>query len=63
MSELGADIRASWRLKVGPCSTTSTAVILAAVGGTPFHHVMLIDGNDERGIDVALMTRKITPSA
>jgi endonuclease/exonuclease/phosphatase family metal-dependent hydrolase len=24
----------------------------------PFEHIMLIDGNDERGIDVAVMTRK-----
>lgn len=27
------------------------------VGGSGFAHVMLIDGNDERGIDVGLMTR------
>jgi endonuclease/exonuclease/phosphatase family metal-dependent hydrolase len=26
------------------------------VGGAPFAHVMLIDGNDDRGIDVGLMT-------
>ncbi len=31
--------------------------VLASVGGTPYRHVMLIDGNDERGIDVGLMTR------
>src|SRR4051812_43184935 len=30
---------------------------LAALGGRIFGHVMLIDGNDERGIDVGLMTR------
>jgi endonuclease/exonuclease/phosphatase family metal-dependent hydrolase len=29
-----------------------------AVGGAPYEHVMLIDGNDERGIDVAVMTRQ-----
>jgi endonuclease/exonuclease/phosphatase family metal-dependent hydrolase len=27
------------------------------VGGTPYRHVMLIDGNDDRGIDVGLMTK------
>ncbi|HEY4162577.1 MAG TPA: endonuclease/exonuclease/phosphatase family protein [Dongiaceae bacterium] len=26
-------------------------------GGRPYEHVMVIDGNDERGIDVGLMTR------
>lgn len=26
------------------------------IGGTPFAHVMLIDGNDERGIDLGLLT-------
>jgi endonuclease/exonuclease/phosphatase family metal-dependent hydrolase len=26
--------------------------------GVPYEHVLLIDGNDERGIDVGLMTRK-----
>lgn len=31
--------------------------LLPLVGGTPYDHVMLIDGNDERGIDVGLMTR------
>jgi endonuclease/exonuclease/phosphatase family metal-dependent hydrolase len=30
--------------------------VLKEVGGKPFEHVMLIDGNDERGIDVGLMT-------
>lgn len=32
--------------------------VLAKVGGTPYPQVMLIDGNDERGIDVGLMTKK-----
>jgi endonuclease/exonuclease/phosphatase family metal-dependent hydrolase len=31
--------------------------VLDAVGGTHYPNVMLIDGNDERGIDVGLMTR------
>jgi endonuclease/exonuclease/phosphatase family metal-dependent hydrolase len=33
-------------------------VLLPAVGATPFEGAMLIDGNDERGIDVGLMTRR-----
>jgi endonuclease/exonuclease/phosphatase family metal-dependent hydrolase len=31
--------------------------VLDRVGGRPYEHVMVIDGNDERGIDVGLMTR------
>lgn len=31
--------------------------VLPKVKATPFNHVMLIDGNDDRGIDVAIMTR------
>ena len=30
---------------------------LQFVGGIPYRHVMVIDGNDDRGIDVGLMTR------
>lgn len=32
--------------------------VLAKVEGVPYPHVMLIDGNDTRGIDVGLMTKK-----
>ena len=31
--------------------------IIPLGGGTPYEQIMLIDGNDERGIDVGLMTR------
>jgi endonuclease/exonuclease/phosphatase family metal-dependent hydrolase len=31
--------------------------VVKQVGGKPYEHVMLIDGNDKRGIDVGLMTR------
>jgi len=31
--------------------------VLKGVGGAPYDHVMLIDGNDDRGIDVGLMLR------
>jgi len=34
---------------------------LAPLGGRIYGHVMLIDGNDERGIDVGLMTRGNLP--
>lgn len=32
-------------------------ILFKAVGATPYSHIMLIDGNDDRGIDVALMTK------
>jgi endonuclease/exonuclease/phosphatase family metal-dependent hydrolase len=35
--------------------------IITHVGGVPFDHVMLIDGNDTRGIDVGIMTRAAFP--
>jgi endonuclease/exonuclease/phosphatase family metal-dependent hydrolase len=31
--------------------------VIGAEGGTPYAHAMLIDGNDDRGIDVAIYTR------
>src|SRR5574341_567779 len=36
-------------------------IVLPQVGGTAYSHVMLIDGNDERGIDVGLMTKNNLP--
>jgi endonuclease/exonuclease/phosphatase family metal-dependent hydrolase len=35
--------------------------LLPAVGARPYDHVMLIDGNDERGIDVGLMSKRGYP--
>jgi endonuclease/exonuclease/phosphatase family metal-dependent hydrolase len=29
----------------------------SAIAGTPYEHVMLVDGNDERGIDVGIFTK------
>ena len=31
--------------------------LLAGVGGKPYERVMLVDGNDDRGIDVGILTR------
>ena len=35
--------------------------VFRKIKGFPFDHIMLIDGNDERGIDVGLMTRQGFP--
>lgn len=32
--------------------------VLPSVGASPYEHVMLIDGNDDRGIDVGIMTHQ-----
>jgi endonuclease/exonuclease/phosphatase family metal-dependent hydrolase len=32
--------------------------VLESIGETPFPHVMVIDGNDDRGIDVGVMSRE-----
>ena len=37
------------------------AQLLPSVGGTAYPHVMLIDGNDDRGIDVGILTRSGYP--
>ncbi len=34
-----------------------SAILLAKVGAVPYAHVMLVDGNDDRGIDVGIMTK------
>jgi len=36
-------------------------IVLDAVGVPKYDHVMLIDGNDERGIDVGILTKKDYP--
>lgn len=41
-----------------PALRDFSRVLLSQVGATPYEHVMLIDGNDNRGIDVGLLTRK-----
>lgn len=35
--------------------------VIKKVGGQPYAHVMLIDGNDDRGIDVGIMSRSAFP--
>ena len=53
---LQADILAVIEAEDRPSLRQFNEAIVKSVGGTPFHHVMLIDGNDERGIDVGLLS-------
>ena len=57
MIDLGADVLAVVEAESRPVLAAFNAEIVKALGGAPFRHVMVIDGNDERGIDVGLMSR------
>lgn len=57
IKEVGADVQAVVEAESRIALLGVSGTVLPSVDGTPFEHVMLIDGNDERGIDVGLMTR------
>lgn len=57
MADLKADVLGVVEAESRPVLSAFNQEVLPAVGGQPFRHVMLIDGNDERGIDVGLMSR------
>lgn len=61
LKDLEADVLGVVEAKSRPVLHDFNRLILSAIGGTPFRHVMVIDGNDERGIDVGLMTREGYP--
>ncbi len=61
MSQLGADVLGIVEAESRPVLSAFNREILLAVGGKPFRHVMVIDGNDERGIDVGLMSQEGFP--
>jgi endonuclease/exonuclease/phosphatase family metal-dependent hydrolase len=55
---IGADILAVVEVEDRPALVRFSDYLLPAVEGVAYDHVMLIDGNDERGIDVGIMMRK-----
>ena len=55
--DLEADVLGVVEAESRPVLSEFNRLLLPALGGEPFRHVMVIDGNDERGIDVGLMTR------
>lgn len=57
ISELSADVLGFVEAESRPALTAFIREIVPTVGGEPFRHVMVIDGNDERGIDVGLACR------
>jgi len=61
MIDLKADVLGIIEAESRPVLAAFNTEIITALHGTPFRHVMLIDGNDERGIDVGLMTSEHLP--
>ena len=57
MNDIDADILGVIEAENRTSLNKFSAQMLQLVGGTPYPHVMLIDGNDDRGIDVAVLTR------
>lgn len=63
ITDVGADIMGIVEVESRPVLLAFSMQVLPAVGGKPFEHVMVIDGNDERGIDVGLLSRGNFPIA
>ena len=57
MRDLDADILAIVEAESRPVLIEMNRFILTEVGGTPYPKIMIIDGNDLRGIDVGIMTK------
>lgn len=55
--EIGADVIGLIEAESRPALVRFHDDLLLPMHGTSYQHIMLIDGNDERGIDVAIMTR------
>jgi len=58
MDLLNADVLAVIEAESRPALRRFSDQLLPQVGATPYPHIMLIDGNDDRGIDVGLLTRE-----
>lgn len=61
IAEVNADIIGIIEAESRPSLAEFNNVLLPAMGGTAYRHVMVIDGNDPRGIDVGLMSRTGLP--
>ncbi len=55
--DVGADVLGVVEAEARPVLDLFTAAMLNKVGARPYQQVMLIDGNDGRGIDVGLLSR------
>ena len=59
--DLDADILAIVEAESRPVLWEMNKFILSSVGGLPYSNIMIIDGNDRRGIDVGIMTKEGYP--
>jgi len=57
IADVGADVIGVVEAESRPALKDFSDQILPRAGGDPYEQVMLIDGNDRRGIDCAVMTR------
>lgn len=57
MRDLDADVLAIVEAESRPVLAEMNRFILREVGGTPYPNIMVIDGNDRRGIDVGIMSK------
>lgn len=61
--DVGADVMGVVEAESRPTLRLFTEAMLAKVQGTPYEQVMLVDGNDQRGIDVGVLARRRYPLA
>jgi endonuclease/exonuclease/phosphatase family metal-dependent hydrolase len=55
---VNADVQCVVEVEDRPGLAYFNKEVIPLAGGSPFDHVMLIDGNDRRGIDIGIMTRR-----
>jgi endonuclease/exonuclease/phosphatase family metal-dependent hydrolase len=61
INEVNADVLAVVEAESRPVLSQFNEKLLTALGGGYYRHVMVIDGNDSRGIDVGLLSRADFP--
>jgi endonuclease/exonuclease/phosphatase family metal-dependent hydrolase len=61
MAQLNPDILGVVEAEHRPALLEFCTVMVPAMGGEKYRHVMLIDGNDSRGIDVGIVSREGFP--
>src|SRR6266516_2173468 len=61
MHDVGADVLAVVEADDRPALIKFEQILFKRIHAAPYAHVMLIDGNDDRGIDVALLTNDDYP--
>lgn len=58
IADVNADVLAIIEAENRPSLAEFNRAMIQEVGGQPYRHVMVIDGNDDRGIDVGIMCRE-----